>query len=334
MLREHLNRWWHPRFRYEQAGLFHVFRVAGAFLVCLLLATFFPNPHAIWMLISVLAVMGSIQYTGSIVEKIHQRALGTLVGGLGGIAAVLVGHFISPWGCAALELVIAVTASYLSIGRLGYTALVSGITMVMVANSGDMQIALWRILNVCLGVGVAEVFAYLIPSRAREHWFFLLGGNLRDQYRLYRSIANGQGIDRSLQDAVLQRGLKLRALSAAACQEAHLPNGRLDAVLQAQRSVLALLDVMSDASTAIYPEQSQENYTASIQIQKGFQTLLTQFDLDLDEQWVKGPSDETRTEHWLAHTLLLQLEWLNTELQALLPSLIHLRSTSQSANNQ
>ena len=94
--------------------------------------------------------------------------------------AVVIDRYISPWGCAALELVIAVTASYLSIGRFGYAALVSGITMVMVANSGDLSIALWRMLNVSLGVGVAQAFAILVPSRACEHWFFVLGDNLRD----------------------------------------------------------------------------------------------------------------------------------------------------------
>ena len=80
MLCRILKTWRRPRFRFEQAPLIHVLRVGGAFFVCLLIAALFPNPHSIWMLISVLAVMGAIQYTGSIVEKVWQRALGTLVG--------------------------------------------------------------------------------------------------------------------------------------------------------------------------------------------------------------------------------------------------------------
>ena len=316
MLFRMLNIWRHPRFRFEQAALIHVLRVGGAFFVCLLIAALFPNPHSIWMLISVLAVMGSIQYTGSIVEKVWQRALGTLVGGVGGVLAVLVDRYISPWGCAALELTIAVTASYLSIGRLGYMALVSGITMVMMANSGDLYIALWRILNVALGVGVAQLFAYLIPSRASEHWFFLLGDNLRDEYRLYRGLAHGRGLERSLQEAVLLRGQKLRALLASASREAQIASARLEGVLHAQRSVLALLEVMADECDAPAVE------ALSFEVRSAFLRTLARFALSAPDSPDEDGGSEQRPGHWLERQLLQQLAWLDDELQRLLPSLV------------
>ena len=316
MLRRILKTWRRPRFRFEQAPLIHVLRVGGAFFVCLLIAALFPNPHSIWMLISVLAVMGSIQYTGSIVEKVWQRALGTLVGGLGGILAVLADRFVSPWGCAALELVVAVTASYLSIGRLGYMALVSGITMVMVANSGDLHIALWRILNVALGVGVAQLFAYLVPSRASEHWFFLLGENLRDEYLLYHGLAHGHGLARERQEAVLLRGQKLRALLSSASSEAQVASTRLEGVLHAQRSVLALLEVMADESDA------QAVEPLSFEVRGTFLRSLARFDLPAPNLPDEGWRCEQRPGHWLEPKLLRQLAWLDAELQQLLPALV------------
>ena len=320
---EILKTWRHPRFRFEQAVLVHVLRVGGAFLVCLLIAAIFPNPHSIWMLISVLAVMGSIQFTGSIGEKVWQRALGTLVGGLGGVLAVLVDRYISPWGCAALELVIAVTASYLSIGRFGYAALVSGITMVMVANSGDLYIALWRMLNVCLGVGVAQVFATLIPSRACEHWFFLLGDNLRDLSLLYRGIAQGLGLNRQAQEAILLRGQKLRTLASSACRETNVDGALLESVLHGQRSVLALLEVMADEGNDGHPECWPESDELSTRIQSVFLQTLARFGLAQDP-WVVD-AGATRTGRWLEHNLLQQLTRLDAELQELLPSLVDFR---------
>jgi uncharacterized membrane protein YccC len=313
------NHWIQPRFRYEQADRIHAARVAGAFLVCLVLAALWPNPHSVWMLITVLAVMGSLQYTGSIVEKVQQRALGTLIGGLGGVLAVLIAHSVSPWGAALLELVIAVTAAYLSIGRLGYAALVCGITMVMVANSGDMQVAFWRVLNVFLGGLSALAFAYLIPSRASEHWFYLLGGNLRDQLRLYQGVMCGQGLDLELQQAVMQRGLRLQALAAPAGHESHLVSRRFETVLHLQRSILALLEVMAEDS-------SEHRATGEIapQIQALFQKSLARFGLDALVARPASLSASLWPGHWLEPRILQQLELLDAELQTLLPSLLDL----------
>lgn len=326
MSSEILKNWRHPRFRFEQAALFHVLRVGGAFLACLLIAAVFPNPHAIWMLISVLAVMGSVQYAGSIGEKAWQRAQGTLIGGAGGVLAVVIDRYISPWGCAALELVIAVTASYLSIGRFGYAALVSGITMVMVANSGDLSIALWRMLNVSLGVGVAQAFAILLPSRACEHWFFLLGDNLRDLSLLYRDIVQGQGLNRPVQEAILLRGQKLRALASSACRETHVDGARLDRVLHGQRSALALLEVMADERTVWSCADGPASDGLSPRIQAAFQVILARFDLTPD-RWA-ADADAGAPGHWLEHNLLQQLAQLDGELQALLPALVDLRKIS------
>lgn len=320
MLFRMLNIWRRPRFRYEQAALVHVLRVGGAFFVCLLIAALFPNPHSIWMLISVLAVMGSIQYAGSIGEKVWQRALGTLIGGAGGVLAVLVDRYISPWGCAALELMIAVTASYLSIGRFGYAALVSGITMVMVANSGDLYIALWRMLNVALGVGVAQAFAILVPSRACEHWFFLLGDNLRDLSLLYRDIAQGQGLNRPVQEAVLLRGQKLRALAPSACRETQVAAASFDRVLHGQRSALALLEVMADERTSRNCADGPVREAFPAQVQCAFARTLARFGLASEDLAADVGAD--RAGHWLEHNLLKQLEQLDDELQELLPALV------------
>ena len=323
MSSEIIANWRHPRVRFEQAALFHVLRVGGAFFACLLIAAVFPNPHASWMLISVLAVMGSIQYAGSIGEKVWQRALGTLIGGLGGVLAVVVDRYISPWGCAALELTIAVTASYLSIGRFGYAALVSGITMVMVANSGDLSIALWRMLNVSLGVGVAQVLSILVPSRACEHWFFLLGDNLRDLSLLYRDIAQGRGLNRPVQEAVLLRGQKLRALAPSACRETQVGAASFDRVLHGQRSALALLEVMADEHTGLLGADEPVREASAARIQRAFARSLARFGLT-PESWASEVGTDGAG-HWLEHNLLKQLEQLDDELHELLPALVDLR---------
>ena len=242
------TRWQRARFRREPMRCIHVARVGAAFACGLLVAAYFPNPHIVWMQISILAVMAAAPYTGNIATKVRERALGTLIGGLAGVAAVHIEHLSAEWVKFAIQTIGALTGTYMALGRYGGAALVGAVTLVMVANAGDIDTAVWRVFNVTLGAGIGLAFAYAIPTRAREHAAYLLADNIRDLRALYSGLAVRRQFDDEKADAVLNRGRQLRALIPVISRESRVDAASLGALLHGQRTVLGLLELMGDAS--------------------------------------------------------------------------------------
>jgi hypothetical protein len=121
---------------------------------------------------------------------------------------------------------------------------------------------------------------------------------------------------RERQEAVLLRGQKLRALLTSASREAQVAGARLEGVLHAQRSVLALLEVMADESDAPAVEP------LLFEVRGAFLQILARFDLPAPDLPDEDSGSEQRPGHWLERKLLRQLAWLDAELQQLLPALV------------
>ena len=64
--------------------------------------------------------------------------------------------------------------AYHAIGKAGYIALLSAITMVIVAGHGDNEIVdgLWRAVNVLVGIAIALAFSFALPLYATYSWRF------------------------------------------------------------------------------------------------------------------------------------------------------------------
>lgn len=223
--------WLQPRFRYRQLGKIHAARLALAFLASHLIASFLNEPHAVWMSITLMVVMGGQAHTGSIVEKGRQRLLGTTYGAIGGFAVILAGHASPSLALALLASFIA-AGGYLAIGRGGYIALLSCITVVIVASSSTLDIGFWRMVNVYAGVVLALVFAHLLPERAREHWYFLLEETIEGLDWLYREWAQGNGFQTALADGLSKRQASMRGLIAATARETGCSAQTLTTVLR------------------------------------------------------------------------------------------------------
>lgn len=310
-------RWQRARFGRETMRYIHVARVGAAFVCGLLVAAYFPNPHIVWMQISILAVMAASPYTGNIATKVRERALGTLTGGLAGIAAVHVDAMAAEWVRFAIQTIGALTGTYLALGRRGGPALVGAITLVMVANAGDVDTALWRVFNVTLGAAIGLTFAYLIPTRAGEHALYLLADNIHDLHHLYATASVTGQIESADTDAVLNRGRQLRALIPAISRESRIDAAPLDAILHAQRSMLGLIELMADDSGSESRNASDDALPASIHAV--FEATAAR--LPPSPRAGKRNVAPAARAHWLAPRLLQMLRDHERQLDALLPGL-------------
>lgn len=264
MASTHAPRWQRSRFGRDPMRFIHVARVGAAFVCGLLFAAYFPNPHIVWMQISILAVMAASPYTGNIATKVRERALGTLIGGFVGVLAVHIDQLTAEWVRFSIQTFGALTGTYLALGRRGGPALVGAVTLVMVANAGDVDTAVWRVFNVTLGAGIGLAFAYLIPTRAGEHALYLLADNIHDLHHLYSIVSIDRQIESTYTDAVLTRGRQLRALIPAISRESGIDAAPLDAILHAQRSMLGLIELMADDSGTESGNASDDAPTTAI----------------------------------------------------------------------
>lgn len=252
-----------PYYRYRHARVLHAVRVGLAMLVSILLTTGINVPNGIWASVTVLVVIGGLQHHGNIRKKAADRALGTLLGALLGLVLIAQLRVI---GSAALTHVLMAIAAgvcgYYAISSAGYIALLTAITMCIVAGHGDSTIdtGLWRTLNVLIGIVIALAFSFALPLHATYSWRYLLARNLRDCARIRERIARGKPLDVEGHVAAFAalnaRLVKLRSLMPSVAKEVDIPLKRLEAIQRMHRSMLSALEMMS-TSAAVHASAVQ-----------------------------------------------------------------------------
>ncbi|WP_425018604.1 FUSC family protein [Paraburkholderia caballeronis] len=242
-----------PFYRYRNAKVIHSVRVGLAMLTSILATTGIDIPHGIWASVTLLVVIGGLQHHGFIRKKATERALGTLLGALIGLTLIVVQ---AVTGSTTLTYVlmsaVAGVCGYYAIGKPGYVALLTAITMCIVAGHGDNLIdtGLWRTLNVMIGIVIALAFSFALPLHATYTWRYRLADNLRACARIYARVMGGQVLDADAQTDAFRRlgeGLvQLRALMPSVAKEIDVPQARLEQVQRLHRSMLSALEMLSD----------------------------------------------------------------------------------------
>lgn len=195
-----------PARRYRHARLIHSVRVALGLLASIALTTGMDIPHGEWASITLLVVVGGLQHQGNIRRKAAERALGTLIGAGAGLAIILQQSWLqAPLLSYALIAVACAVCAYHAIGKGGYIALLSAITIFIVAGHGENAIAdgLWRTADVLIGIAVALLFSFALPLHATYTWRHKLAEALRSCARMQTAIA----LDADLDAAALQRAM-------------------------------------------------------------------------------------------------------------------------------
>ncbi|WP_087628989.1 FUSC family protein [Caballeronia telluris] len=243
-----------PYFRYRHAKLLHALRVSLAMLASIALTSGIDIPHGVWASVTLLVVIGGLQHHGNIRKKAAERALGTLLGASFGLTLIIVQSVLGSLMLTFLLMsAIAGACAYYAIGKAGYVALLTAITMVIVAGHGDLPIdvGLWRTANVLIGIVIALGFSFVLPLYATYSWRYRLADNMRECARLYAAIIEGRPID---PDELTQRFLVMsrrlvqsRSLMESVAKEIDVPVAALDEIQRLHRSILAALEMLASS---------------------------------------------------------------------------------------
>lgn len=248
-----------PYFRYRNAKFLHAGRVALALLASIALTSGIDIPHGGWASVTLLVVIGGLQHHGNIRKKAAERALGTMLGATVGLALILLQELTrAPIITYLLMAAVAGTCAYYAIGKAGYVALLTGITMVIVAGHGDSPIddGLWRTLTVMIGIVIALAFSFVLPQYATYSWRYRLAENLRDSARLYASVLHGEPIPA---DTITQRFFAMsgrlvvsRSLLPSVAKEIGVSVAQLEEIQRLHRSILAAVEMIATAIPGDY----------------------------------------------------------------------------------
>jgi len=194
----------------------------------------------------VLIVMVGLQHQGNIQRRAMERAAGTLLGALAGFGAIGVQTAlgITPLTIGLMALFCG-TCGYFAIGRGGYVAQLSAITLVIVAGFGTdpLSVGAWRTVNVLLGIVIALGLTCALPIYATSYWRFGMADALRRcaerlaAYGTEAEVALG-GIETIT--PVLQ---KLRGLMVPVARETGIAMSALEAIQRCLRLTLSLLEL-------------------------------------------------------------------------------------------
>ncbi|MGO3104992.1 MAG: FUSC family protein [Psychrobacter celer] len=310
-----------PYIRYQRADVLHACRLGVAVILALLVNKVTNLPHGEWTTITVFIILGLLQYQGAIYTKAKERVLGTLLG-IGTALGVLwfnqnAGAWL--WIDYALIGILSGIIGYLAVRKLGYTGLLTGITMLMIVsdlgNSSIGQDGIYRALNILLGTGVAVAVTLILPLKSTLMWRFLLSSNLDACSSLYASVghhidaADGAAgntthksnpvafsagevpVDRALVTTLQQinkRLLAVRPHIAATASESGIEKETLETIQRTHRNIIGTIDLLLSAAPRL----------ANIEIDEENHVLLVHYQHELTQAMqhmaavLRSPSDE------------------------------------------
>ncbi|MGH8409864.1 MAG: FUSC family protein [Pseudomonas sp.] len=242
-----------PYRRYRHAKLIHAVRVSIGLLATILLTTGINLPHGEWASVTMLIVIGGLQHHGNIGKKAVERAYGTLIGASVGLLLVLQQAYLGqPLLTYLLMSVVCGFFSYHAIGKGGYIALLSAITVFIVAGHGDNPISdgLWRTVDILIGIVLALAFSFALPLYAVYSWRYNLASALRDCAAIYSRIISGQSVTDDEHLKLLNRlnaaMLQLRSLMPSVSKEVRISMTELDTLQRHLRMCISTLEILGN----------------------------------------------------------------------------------------
>lgn len=358
-----------PYVRYQHADILHATRLGTAVILALLVNKITNLPHGEWTTITVFIILGLLQYQGAIYTKAKERVIGTLLG-IGTALGVLwfnqnAGAWL--WVDYALIGLLSGIIGYLAVRQLGYTGLLTGITMLMIVsdlgNNSIGQDGIYRALNILLGTGVSVAVTLILPLKSTLMWRFLLSSNLDACSSLYAGVGHHIDatdgvvddsnqklnpaafpvrevpVDRALVTALQQinkRLLAVRPHIAATASESGIEKETLETIQRTHRNIIGTIDLLLSAAPRL----------ANIEIDEENHILLVHYQHELTQAMqhmaavLRSPSDEvfrpiTRiavSEYPSVQHLAFEWQgyfWLTQTLQTQLQQLSDLLQTSK-----
>jgi uncharacterized membrane protein YccC len=254
-----------PYRRYRHARLIHAARIVVSLLASIFLTTGLNLPHGEWASVTLLIVIGGLQHHGNIGKKSVERAYGTLIGaGLGLAVVAQQNYFGMPLVTYLLMSVACGFFAYHAIGKGGYTALLSAITLFIVAGHGDnpMLDGIWRGIDILIGIALALAFSFALPLYAVYSWRYNLASGLRDCAQVHARIVNGESISSDAQVKSMNRlnatMLQLRSLMPSVSKEVRVSMTQLDEIQRQFRMCLSTLEILGNLRPSSTDEASMQ----------------------------------------------------------------------------
>ncbi|WP_397452590.1 FUSC family protein [Pseudomonas sp. NA-150] len=242
-----------PYRRYRHARVIHAVRVSLGLLATILLTTGINLPHGEWASITMLVVIGGLQHHGNIGKKAKERAYGTLIGaGVGLLLLLQHAYFGLPIVTYLSISVVCGFFAYHAIGKGGYTALLSAITVFIVVGHGDNPVAdgLWRTVDILIGNALALAFSFALPLYAVFSWRYKLASALRDCAAIHGRIISGQSVtddDYTKQVSQVNGAMvQLRSLMPSVSKEVRISVTELDAIQRNLRMCISTLEILAN----------------------------------------------------------------------------------------
>ena len=158
--------------------------------------------------------------------------------------------------------------SYHAIGKGGYIALLSAITVFIVAGHGDNPVSdgLWRTVDILIGIVLALAFSFALPLYAVYSWRYNLASALRDCAEIYSRIISGRSVTDDEHFKLLNRlnaaMLQLRSLMPSVSKEVKISMTELDAIQRHLRLCISTLEILGNTR----PDPRDEQAMARMQV--------------------------------------------------------------------
>ena len=307
-----------PYARYQHADVLHAIRLGVAVILALLVNKVTSFPHGEWTTITVFIILGLLQYQGAIYTKAKERVLGTLLGIGAALGIVWFSQGVGTWLWVDYVIIGLMSGiiGYLAIRNLGYTGLLTGITMLMIVSdlgqSTIGQDGIYRALNILLGTGLAVAATLILPLKSTLMWRFLLASNLDACSNLYARVGNHIDTAEELIDGAVQyvnptvfavpvnkalvielqqinkRLLAVRPHLAATTSESGIDKETIESIQRTHRNIIGTIDLLLTAAPRL----------ASIEIDEDNHILLIHYQHELTQVMqhmaavLRSPSDE------------------------------------------
>ncbi|MCL9775132.1 FUSC family protein [Vibrio methylphosphonaticus] len=214
-------------FIFKYYRVVHGIRISAAFVITLIATTYLDLPESTWILITLVVVIGPISYLGNVLPRAWHRTLGTLIGAVSGVLAIYLGQ----WSLGLMYLwcgIVMFLSAYFALGKRPYVGLLVGITLAVTigASNHDIEVALWRGLDVTLGCALAVFFCFIYPQRAFIHWRMRLGAALNSFSTIYQLSSSPNVIEKPnierYQTHLMKEMVTLRSLISPSVKESKL----------------------------------------------------------------------------------------------------------------
>lgn len=237
-------------FIFANYRIVHGIRISTAFVITLIATTYFEVPERTWILITLFVVIGPISYLGNVLPRAWHRVLGTALGAVSGIFGIAISQYSIVLMYVWCALIIFLSA-YFALGKRPYVGILIGVTLAVTLGAGnaDVNIAMWRGVDVTIGCVVAVLFCLIYPQRAFIHWRLRIGNTLKTFAKVYHLSYSPNVIEKpnleSFQNALVKEIAAISTLTSPSVKETKLKRQLLDAIQIQLRNMLGTIELLN-----------------------------------------------------------------------------------------